>query len=155
MYIARIKRRPTLFIAIAVKIEAPPPQPLIHSLIRRFRSVSSQAPHGFTAHSFRLSRCSGSFNMVYTRCFVLAPGVLIFYLQDLFWQRCQWSTSRKFIRLNPTRPFCPACIARQPAQATSISLPSVQRVRVYIKHNMMLNIPVSITRRFGGFYSGQ
>jgi len=33
----------------------PPPQPLIHSLIRRFRSVSSQAPHGFTAHSFRLS----------------------------------------------------------------------------------------------------
>jgi len=47
-----------------------PPQPLIHSLIRRFRSVSSQAPHGFTAHSFRLSRCSGLLQSVYTRCFV-------------------------------------------------------------------------------------
>ena len=63
----------TAFVAFfgrMLKWKHPPPQQLIHSLIRRFRSVSSQAPHGFTAHSFRLSRCSGSFNMVYTRCFV-------------------------------------------------------------------------------------
>ncbi|GEM_PF-5527788 len=45
---------------------------------------SSQAPHGSTCHSFRLSRCSGLFNKVYTQRSFLAPGVLIFYLQALF-----------------------------------------------------------------------